>query len=373
VLELAAGLKKEAPGRTAAQVAAVLRAHAGWSPSERTLQRHFAAAGLNMRPDGTPPVVFGRFEAEAPNELWVGDAMHGPVLASGRKAILFCFLDDHSRAVTGHRWTTIEDTIRMQGALRAGVATRGTPKIIYVDNGSPFIDRQLERACAVLGIRITHSRPRRPMGRGKVERFFRTVRDQFLVELTAAGRPPLADLAAINTAFTAWVETVYHRRPHTETGQPPIGRFLAAGPPALPDPALLREAFLWSAWRTVTATATVSLHGNLYEVDPALALRKAELVFDPFDMTRIEVRYHGRSMGQAVPHRIRRHAHPRARPELAPPPAAPTGIDYLKLIEDRHAAELASRLRYASLPGPAGAQDSEQAEPAAQPEGGEQA
>jgi putative transposase len=90
-------------------------------------------------------------------------------------------------------------------------------------------------------------------------------------------------------------------------------------------------------------------------------------------MTRIEVRYHGRSMGQAVPHRIRRHAHPRARPELAPPPAAPTGIDYLKLIEDRHAAELASRLRYASLPGPAGAQDSEQAEPAAQPEGGEQA
>jgi putative transposase len=201
-----------------------------------------------------------------------------------------------------------------------------------------------------------------------VERFFRTVRDQFLVELTAAGRPPLEDLAAINTAFTAWVETVYHRRPHTETGQPPIGRFLAAGPPALPDPALLREAFLWSAWRTVTATATVSLHGNVYEVDPALALRKAELVFDPFDMTRIEVRYHGRSMGQAVPHRLRRHAHPRARPELAPPPpATPTGIDYLKLIEDRHAAELASRLRYASLPGPARAEDSEQ------PEGGERA
>jgi putative transposase len=365
VLELAAALKKEAPGRTAAQVAAVLRAHAGWAPSERTLQRHFAAAGLNVRPDGTPPQVFGRFEAERPNELWTGDAMHGPLLASGRKAILFAFLDDHSRAVTGHRWTTIEDTIRLQGALRAGVATRGIPKIIYVDNGSPYIDRQLERACAVLGTRLTHSQPRRPQGRGKVERFFRTVRDQFLVELTAAGRPAFEDLAGLGTVFTAWVETVYHRRPHSETGQPPIERFLAAGPPALPDAALLREAFLWSAWRTVTATATVSLHGNAYEVDPALAGRKVELVFDPFDMTAVEVRYHGRSMGQAVPHRLRRHSHPRARPELTQPPAAPTGIDYLKLVEERHAAELATRLNYARLAGQdePGSQQAEGGEP----------
>jgi putative transposase len=294
--------------------------------------------------------VFGRFEAERPNELWTGDALHGPALASGRKAILFAFLDNHSRAVTGHRWTTLEDTIRLQGALRAGVATRGIPEIIYVDNGSPYVDRQLERACAVLGIRLTHSTPRRPQGRGKVERFFRTVRDQFLVELTAAGRPPLEDLTTLGTTFTAWVETVYHRRPHSETGQPPIERFLAAGPPGLPDAALLREAFLWSAWRTVTATATVSLHGNAYEVDPALAGRKVELVFDPFDLAHVEVRYHGRAMGAAVPHQLRRHSHPRARPELAPPsPAASTGIDYLKLIEERHAAELAGRLRYADL------------------------
>jgi putative transposase len=362
VLELAAALKREAPGRTAAQVAAVLRAHAGWSPSERTLQRHFARLGLNVSPDGAPPQVFGRFEAERPNELWTGDALHGPALASGGKAILFAFLDDHSRAVTGHRWTTLEDTIRLQGALRAGVATRGLPKVIYVDNGSPYVDRQLERACAVLGIRLTHSTPRRPQGRGKVERFFRTVRDQFLVELTAAGRPPLEDLAALGTAFTAWVETVYHRRPHTETGQPPIDRFLAAGPPGLPDPALLREAFLWSAWRTVTATATVSLHGNAYEVDPALAGRKVELVFDPFDLAHVEVRYHGRAMGAAVPHQLRRHSHPRARPELAPPPPAPTGIDYLKLIEERHAAELAARLRYADLTHDARADRGQQAE-----------
>jgi putative transposase len=169
-----------------------------------------------------------------------------------------------------------------------------------------------------------------------------------LVELSTAGRAPVTDLVALNTAFTAWVETVYHRRVHSETGQAPLARFLAAGPPAPLDPAILAEAFRWSAWRTVTTTATISLHGNVFALDPALAGHRMEAVFDPFDLTTVEIRYHGRSMGQAIPHVVRRHAHPKARPELAPPPA-PTGIDYLKLIEARHTAELADRLRYAQI------------------------
>ena len=72
---------------------------------------------------------------------------------------------------------------------------------------------------------------------------------------------------------------------------------------------------MWSEWRTVTKTATVGLHGNTYEVDAALVGRKVELVFDPFDLTRIEVRWHGRAMGAAVPHRIGRHVHAKARPD----------------------------------------------------------
>ena len=95
VLELAAALKKEVPERTAVQVAAILRAHSGWSPDERTLQRHFVRLELNTRPNGLPPQAFGRFEADASNERWTGDALHGPTVA-GRKAILFAFIDDHS-------------------------------------------------------------------------------------------------------------------------------------------------------------------------------------------------------------------------------------------------------------------------------------
>jgi putative transposase len=103
----------------------------------------------------------------------------------------------------------------------------------------------------------------------------------------------------------------------------------------------LREAFLWSEHRTVRKTATVSLHGNTYQVDPSLAGRRVELVFDPFDLTGIEVRWQGSPAGQAIPHIIGRHAHPKARPEQPVPPAPATGIDYLGLIDAGHDARLA--------------------------------
>ncbi len=94
VLELAVALKKENPLRTAAQVTRILRAQAGWAPSDRTVQRHFERLELNRQPEGGPAESFGRFEADRPNEIWTGDALHGPVIA-GRKTYLFAFIDDH--------------------------------------------------------------------------------------------------------------------------------------------------------------------------------------------------------------------------------------------------------------------------------------
>ena len=206
---------------------------------------------------------------------------------------------------------------------------------------------QLLRACASLGIRLVHSRPGRPEGRGKIERVFRTVRDQFLVE---AAHASIEDVERLNQLFAAWVETVYHRAVHSETNATPLERFGAGGAPRYPSAEDLHEAFLWSEARTVTKTATVSLFSNSYEVDPALVGRKVELVFDPFDLTRIEVRFNHRPMGAAVPVVIGRHSHPAARPEPgaeAPPPA--TGIDYLHLVEARADAELSRRISYAGI------------------------
>ena len=107
-------------------------------------------------------MLLGRFEAQQPNELWTTDHLHGPAVA-GRKAFLAAVIDDHSRALVGYRWALAEDTLRLEAALRAGFAARGLPGCLYVDNGSPFVSRQLERCLAVLGIRLTHSRPGQPL------------------------------------------------------------------------------------------------------------------------------------------------------------------------------------------------------------------
>ena len=179
------------------------------------------------------------------------------------------------------------------------------------------------------------------------------MREQFLVEVTGAGEPgrrQIDDLLELNRLFTAWVETVYHHTVHSETGQPPLARWSAGGPFPLPAPATLAEAFLWEERRTVTKTCTVSLHGNLYQVDPALAGRRVELVFDPFDLATIEVRLQGKPLGLAIPHRIGRHSHPKARPETPATTAPePTGIDYLHLVDTTHHQRLGQQINYTAL------------------------
>ncbi|MEI2774594.1 MAG: DDE-type integrase/transposase/recombinase [Tetrasphaera sp.] len=352
VLELAVALKRENPARTAAQVARILRASSGYSPSESTLLRLFHRHELIGPATGQAP-VFGRYEADAPNQRWVGDALHGPKIG-GRKTYLFAFLDDHSRLVVGYRFGFAEDVIRLAVALERALACRGVPGACYVDNGSAYVDAWLLRACAKLGIRLIHATPHRPQGKGKIERFFRTVREQFLVEVPDTSAADLAEQATtaaaalleLNAQFTAWVESLYHHQVHSETGQSPLTRWndgwQAAGHgPTMPAADALTEAFLWSQLRTVTKTATISLHGNTYQVEPALVGRKVELVFSPFNLEQIEVRHSGRSYGQAVPHVITRHTHPKARPETPEPAPATTGINYLNLLTDTHHTHVA--------------------------------
>ena len=347
VLAAAEVLKREAPKRTAAQVARALAESGTGTVSARTLQRHFARLGLNAGTDGRPPRALGRFETTEVGAMWTGDALHGPIVA-GAKTYLFAFIDDWARIIAGWRWGLAEDTLRLEAALRRGIESRGLPERVFVDNGSAFVCGQFHRALAVLGIRIVHSTPGHAASRGKIERFFRTVRGQFLVELEARGGA--RDLAELNELFGAWVEGVYHRAVHSEIDETPLARLVRGRRLRVPTPAELREAFLWAEARVVTKTASVSLFSNHYEVDPALVGAKVELVFDPFDLTEIEVRYQGRAMGRAVPRHIGRHVHPAARPEAAPEPK-PSGIDYLGLVAARVAAEESRRIGYAAMAG----------------------
>ena len=137
---------------------------------------------------------------------------------------------------------------------------------------------------------------------------------------------------------------------HSETGQTPAARYhhrADDAPPARrPGAQALRRAFLWRQTRTVTSWRTVSLLGNRYEVDAALVGYDVDLLFNPFDLDRIDVEYHGRPMGQARPHKVTRHVHPHVKPPTKKKPAQATGIDYLRLLETAQQAELGTTIRF---------------------------
>ena len=168
------------------------------------------------------------------------------------------------------------------------------------------------------------------------------VTDTTAEDLAAAGTDHRGALLELNRLLTGWVETEYHRRVHSETEQTPLDRWETGWArcnrtAAMPTAADLTEAFLWSEYRTVTRTATVSLHGNIFQVDAGLVGRKVELVFSPFDLETVEIRYRDTSYGKALPHTITRHVHPKAKAEVPEPPTpAATGIDYLELTAHTH-------------------------------------
>ena len=347
MLELAAALRREAPARSAAHIAEILQRTRGWVVSDRTLQRFFAEAGLDRARLEGRHRAYGRFEAAACGDLWTADGWDGPALAElkGRHAQLFSILDDRSRLIAHGAFYKDVGEWSFQRCLRAAIVRRGLPRCLYVDHGSAFISHQLKLICARLGIRITHSRPGRPQGRGKKERHYRTVAEQFAVEVGVAG---VETLEQLNVYWAAWVEQVYHRRPNRTTGQAPLQRWMA-GPSSLrptPVPPRLAEAFLWTVTRTVTGTRTVSLHGNVYDVDPTLVGRRVELRYDPTDLTSIAVFHHDTPAGLAVPSRLSTHVDPKLRNTGLAVPGPATGIAYLDALTADHANQLRNHLSY---------------------------
>ena len=121
------------------------------------------------------------------NDLWQSDCMHGPqVLHEGkmRKTYLFALIDDHSRLIPHGQFYLAENLDNYLNCLWTALQKRGLPRKLYVDNGPSFRAHRLQLGCASLEIGLTFARPYRPQGKGKIERFFRTVRSQFLPELS---------------------------------------------------------------------------------------------------------------------------------------------------------------------------------------------
>jgi putative transposase len=352
LLDEACALRSELPTRSAAQIGAILYARHRIRVAERTIREHLQRRGLQRAALAGRPRAFGRFEADRPNEVWIGDVLVGPFVphprtGGSKRAYLFLLVDDYSRLLLHGRWVADQNTRAGQDVLRAAIQRRGLPERLYVDNGAPYANAALERSCAVLGIHLIHSRPYSPEGRGKQERLNRFIRERFLTEAEAHG---IASFTELNDRFLAWSEQVCNTRVHAETSQTPIARFTSQGSLQAVDPSVLREAFRWSIMRRVTSTASVSLAGNRYAVDQSLIGRRIELRFDPEDLTRLDVFWEGRPVGQAIPFIVGRHVHrqvPQALP-LTPPPS--TGVDYLGLVVAEHDDQLFGQIAYRDLP-----------------------
>ena len=198
----------------------------------------------------------------------------------------------------------------------------------------------------MLGIRLVHSRPYSPQGRGKQERLNRYIRQRFLAEAEATG---IESFEVLNDLFMAWAEQVCNARTHAETGETPIARFAVGGPPRAADPAVVADAFRWSAVRLVTKTASISLAGNRYQVDPVLVGRRVECRYDPTDMSSLDVFFEGRAAGVATPLVIGAHVHP-AVPQAQRPAPEATGIDYLGLVLAAHDHTTTGPISYRDVP-----------------------
>jgi transposase InsO family protein len=231
-----------------------------------------------------------RFSHRYPNDCWQGDTMHGIYIRDepdgrSRKTYLIAFIDDATRLITGARFFFSETVQQVKEVLREAVLTYGVPAKLYLDNGRNFCADDIEIACAAMRCALIHTTAYYPEGKGKIERFFRTVRDSFITGLSA-----IHSLTDLNEAFDAWLQHEYNRHPHGGIdGAVPLDTFLKNAEnrlrrlPAAIDPA---ELFCRKESRQVAKDATFRINNALYETEEHLIGRKITVLFDKDDPLR---------------------------------------------------------------------------------------
>jgi putative transposase len=238
-----------------------------------------------------------KFEAELPNDLWQSDCMHGPKVeheGKKRKTYLLAFIDDHSRLVPHAEFYLTESLPSYLKALEEALLRRGLPRKIYTDNGSAFRSHHLEHVTASLGIALIHARPYKPQGKGKIERFFRTVRSDFLSGFKGSA------LADLNQALFFWLNDIYHQRVHSSTGQTPFARFTSRMECLREAPRNLRDYFRKTVRRRVAKDRTISLDGRIFEAPVPLIGKQVALLYHEGEPDQVEIMLGKESFGMAT-------------------------------------------------------------------------
>ncbi len=284
------------------------------SSVHRLLQRH----GLSKPSgDARESVERRRFVAECAGDLWQGDVMHGPKIpVNGRLRKVFlvslmegllkatvCDWTDASRLITHSAFCLGETALDIEGVLKQAILKRGLPKKLLIDNGAAYRSQSLQGICARLEIRLIYCQPYQPEGKGKLEKWHRTVRDQFLSELDLSR---IRDLEDLNARLWAWLDQIYHVNPHSSLdGLTPLERYrkdLLRIRPLGTFATHLDELFYHRYPRKARKDGTITFHANIYEVPFELVGRSVVLVVDPHANRALTVESEdGQTLGAVTP------------------------------------------------------------------------
>ncbi len=260
------------------------------APSLSTLYRFLRARGLDQR---RAPVREDHraFAFDLAGDCWQGDVMYGPTIpdvdGTRRKTYLIAILDDATRVIAHAQFYLAEHLRSLKDCLKQALLKRGLPRRLYFDNGKIFRSRMILQLCARLGIHLIHTRPYRPQGRAKLERWFLTVRRGFLPRVDL---DHLDGIDGLNRLLFAWIEGEYHISAHRGLeGDSPLDRWvkLSGSIRPLPRDVDLDELFLEETSRRVAKDGTISLLGKAFEVGPSWIGTRVKVHYDPFDLRKV--------------------------------------------------------------------------------------
>lgn len=254
-----------------------------------------------LKPDAAENRRRLAFSMQYANQLWQADTMCGPYVAAGdaqRQARLIAFIDDASRVLCHGEFFFEENIDALIKALKAAFYKRGIPEQLYVDNGSIYSSQEITLVCARVGCILRHTAVRDAAAKGKVERFFRRVRDQFL-----SMQLDLSSLETLNRQFTAWAENDYNATEHAGLGMKPIDRFgldlrrVCFLPPSDAND----ELFYAEAERKVKKDNTFSFRNVRYESPVDLRDKDIQVRYERHHSGPVVIYYKSERMGLAQP------------------------------------------------------------------------
>ena len=292
-------LRRAHPRWTLALLLQELVAHKLWNqsrPSRSTLYRFARDNNLMRDPHLIAAEPVRPFEFDQFGKMWTADFMHGPKLYAGkkkRKSYLHVIIDDCTRFVVSGRFYPSESTQSLIVELMTAVRRYGIAHRLYTDNGSAYNSRHLKIVCANLSMDQPHTPARRPQGRSKVERFFRTVREQFLA------KHKYKTFNTINTAFIQYLHD-YHHRIHSTLECSPMQKRLSVGSVCqqVPEVADIESLFRLKRRCRVYNDQTIRVHKKAFEVPGCLPGGRITVYYMPWDLGRV---YYGDQMQLARP------------------------------------------------------------------------